>query len=196
LLVIQCWNPKTDCELWEHISWGKDDPFEFRGQIFKTYKEIAQPLPKRTSRVEARDLFKYNQVQALDLGSSYSTSMLKVGYMQAMTERAQQEKCVWCQNKRGLNLLALNPTPSKDCPLAKGWDRGKSLFYLTNTRCNREHRGASLPQKKNELAIVIGGLIQLSTWRRAVSSVHHPNTVQKQMKSKEIKKNKSTRKPW
>jgi hypothetical protein len=28
--------------------------------------------------------------------------------------------------------------------------------------------------KKNELAIVIGGLIQLATWRLAVLSVHHP----------------------
>jgi hypothetical protein len=33
---------------------------------------------------------KRSQVQALDLGSSYSTSILTVGYMQAMTERAHR----------------------------------------------------------------------------------------------------------
>jgi hypothetical protein len=49
----------------------------------------------------------------------------------------------------------------------------ESLYYLTNTRCIE----VQAFHKKNELAIVIGGLIQLATWRRAVSSVHHPKNL-------------------
>ena len=46
------------------------------------------------------------------------------GWIHAIDDReGSQEKCVWCQNKRGLNLLALNPTPSKDCPLVIGAER-------------------------------------------------------------------------
>jgi hypothetical protein len=71
----------------------------------------------------------FDQLQALDLGSCNSTSML-VGYTKTMTEDNTRQ-CVVPKNSAGFKSTGFEPqTLSKDCPLAKGWGRGKLNLSL------------------------------------------------------------------
>jgi hypothetical protein len=66
-------------------------------------------------------------VQALDLGSCDSTSML-VGYKKTMTEDNRRQSVLCPKTLWGLNLLTLNPRPcQKTAHWLKGWV-GESLI--------------------------------------------------------------------
>jgi hypothetical protein len=69
-------------------------------------------------------------------------------------EKRNRRMCV-VPKLRGLKLLAFDPQPRQrtDCPLAKGWGRGKAFIYLTKHPLTTTEWGCK-PPKENELAMV------------------------------------------